>query len=139
MTIELAQCFITVDDHDEAIAFYRDVLGFEVHNDVGYAGLRWVTIGAPTQPGVEIVLESPLADPSAAEADRAAVTGLMSKGMLRAVNFRTEDCDATFDHIRAAGAEILQEPTDQPYGVRDCAFRDPAGNMVRFAEPRPQK
>ncbi|MFK4065736.1 VOC family protein [Streptomyces sp. NPDC029674] len=136
MNIELAQCFIAVDDHDKALAFYRDVLGFEVRNDVGFEGMRWVTVASPSQPDVEIVLEPPLADPNAPEADRLAVSELMAKGMLRGVNFRTDDCDAAFERIRAAGGEVLQEPMDQPYGVRDCAFRDPAGNMLRFNQSR---
>ncbi|RKT20151.1 putative glyoxalase superfamily protein PhnB [Streptomyces sp. 1114.5] len=136
MSIELAQCFIAVDDHDRALAFYRDVLGFEVRNDVGFEGMRWVTVGSPDQPGVEIVLEPPLADPNASQDDRRAAAELLAKGLLRGVIFRTDDCDATFERLRAAGAEVLQEPMDQPYGVRDCAFRDPAGNMLRFNQPR---
>ncbi|MFJ3217520.1 VOC family protein [Kitasatospora sp. NPDC086801] len=136
MDIKLAQCFIAVDDHDKALAFYRDALGLEVRNDVGFQDMRWVTLGSPSQPDVDIVLEPPLADPNAAAADRQAVADLMARGLLRAVNFRTEDCDATFERIRAAGAEVLQEPMDQHYGVRDCAFRDPAGNTVRFSQPR---
>ncbi|MFG2908599.1 VOC family protein [Kitasatospora sp. NPDC048286] len=136
MSIELAQCFIAVDDHDRALAFYRDVLGFEVRNDVAFEGMRWVTVGSPDQPGVEIVLEPPLADPHASEADRRAAAELLAKGLLRGVIFRTDDCDATFERVRAAGAEVLQEPMDQPYGVRDCAFRDPSGNMLRFNQPR---
>ena len=136
MPIELSTCFIAVDDHDAALAFYRDVLGLEVRNDVAYEGMRWVTVGAPSQPGVDIVLEPPLADPGASEADRQAMAELLAKGLLRAVIFHTDDCDATFEQIRAAGGEVLQEPIDMPYGVRDCAFRDPAGNMLRFTQPR---
>ncbi|MGW0535873.1 VOC family protein [Streptomyces sp. NPDC003032] len=136
MEINLAQCFIAVDDHDKALSFYRDVLGLEVRNDVGFEGMRWVTVASPTQPGVEIVLEPPLADPNATDSDRKAVAELMAKGHLRGVIFRTDDCDTTFERIRAAGGEVLQEPMDQPYGVRDCAFRDPAGNMIRFNQPR---
>ncbi|MGQ5596200.1 VOC family protein [Streptomyces sp. ESR1.13] len=136
MDITLAQCFIAVDDHDKALAFYRDVLGLEVRNDVAFEGMRWVTMGSPAQPGVDIVLEPPLADPNASAADREAMAGLLAKGHLRGVVFTTDDVDATFEHIRAAGAEVLQEPLDQPYGVRDCAFRDPAGNMLRFGRPR---
>ncbi|MFD3778858.1 VOC family protein [Streptomyces sp. NPDC058612] len=136
MDITLAQCFIAVDDHDKALAFYRDVLGLEVRNDVGYGGMRWVTVGSPAQPGVEIVLEPPLADPGASPADRQAVAELLAKGLLRGVIFSTDDCDATFERIRAAGGEVMQEPFDQPYGVRDCAFRDPAGNMLRFTQAR---
>ena len=136
MDIELSTCFIAVDDHDSALAFYRDVLGLEVRNDVGWEGMRWVTVGAPSQPDVEIVLEPPLADPNALPADREAMAELLAKGLLRGVIFRTGDCDATFERIRAAGAEVLQEPIDMPYGVRDCAFRDPSGNMLRFVQSR---
>ncbi|MFJ1709289.1 VOC family protein [Kitasatospora sp. NPDC088346] len=135
MDIRLSQCFIAVDDHDRAIAFYRDVLGLEVRNDVGFEGMRWVTVGPPSQPDVNIVLEPPLADPNASAADRQAMAELMAKGLLRGVIFATDDCDATFERISAAGAEVLQEPMDQPYGVRDCGFRDPAGNLLRFTQP----
>ena len=138
MDIELSQCFIAVDDHDKALAFYRDVLGLEVRNDVAFEGMRWVTVGAPSQPGVEIVLEPPLADPQASPADKEVMAELLAKGLLRGVIFKTDDCDATFECIRAAGAEVLQEPIDMPYGVRDCAFRDPSGNMLRFGQPRGQ-
>ncbi|MEU4064462.1 VOC family protein [Streptomyces wedmorensis] len=136
MNVKLSQCFIAVDDHDKALAFYRDALGLEVRNDVGFEGMRWVTVGSPDQPDVEIVLEPPLADPNASPADRQAVAELLAKGMLRGVIFASEDVDKTFETIRAAGGEVLQEPVDQPYGVRDCAFRDPSGNMVRFTQPR---
>jgi predicted enzyme related to lactoylglutathione lyase len=136
MDITLSTCFIAVDDHDKALAFYRDVLGLEVRNDVGFEGMRWVTVGAPSQPDVDIVLEPPLADPNAAPADREAMAELLAKGLLRSVIFRTDDCDDTFERIRAAGGEVIQEPIDQPYGVRDCAFRDPSGNMLRFNQPR---
>jgi len=136
MEITLSQCFIAVDDHDKAIDFYRDVLGLEVRNDVAYEGMRWVTVGSPSQPGVDIVLEPPLADPNASSSDKEAAAELLAKGMLRGVIFRTDDCDATFERIQAAGGEVLQEPTDQFYGVRDCAFRDPSGNMLRFNQPR---
>ncbi|WP_405585366.1 VOC family protein [Streptomyces sp. NBC_01190] len=135
MDIRLSQCFIAVDDHDKAIAFYRDVLGLEVRNDVGFEGMRWVTVGAPAQPEVNIVLEPPLADPSASPADRRTMAELMAKGLLRGVIFATDDCDATFARVSAAGGEVIQEPMDQPYGVRDCAFRDPAGNLLRFTQP----
>lgn len=136
MDITLSQCFIAVDDHDKALAFYRDVLGLDVRNDVGFEGMRWVTVGAPSQPDVAIVLEPPLADPGASPADRRAMAELLAKGLLRGVIFQTDDCDATFERIRDAGGEVLQEPLDQPYGVRDCSFRDPAGNMLRFNQPR---
>jgi predicted enzyme related to lactoylglutathione lyase len=136
MDIKLSACFIAVDDHDAALVFYRDVLGFEVRNDVGFEGMRWVTVGSPSQPDVDIVLESPLPHPNASPADREAMAELLAKGLLRGVIFGTDDCDATFERISAAGAEVLQEPMDQPYGVRDCAFRDPAGNLLRFNQPR---
>jgi predicted enzyme related to lactoylglutathione lyase len=135
MDIRLSQCFIAVDDHDRAIAFYRDVLGLEVRNDVGFEGMRWVTVGAPSQPDVNIVLEPPVAHPNASPADRQAMAELMAKGLLHGVIFATDGCDATFERISAAGGEVLQEPMDQPYGVRDCAFRDPAGNLLRFSQP----
>lgn len=132
MDIKIATCFIPVDDHDKALAFYRDALGFEVRNDVGFEGMRWVSLGSPSQPDVDIVLEPPIGDPHAAQADKDAAAELLAKGLLRGVNLTTDDCDAAFERIRAAGGEVLQEPTDQPYGVRDCAFRDPAGNMIRI-------
>lgn len=132
MNIEISTTFIAVDDHDKAIAFYRDALGLEVRNDVGFENMRWVTVGAPSQPNVAIVLEPPIGDPNASEADKKAAAELLAKGLLRGVIFETDDVDATFERIRAAGGEVLQEPVDQPFGVRDCAFRDPAGNMLRF-------
>jgi predicted enzyme related to lactoylglutathione lyase len=135
MDIKLSQCFIAVDDHDRAIAFYRDVLGLEVRSDVGFEGMRWVTVGSPTQPDVNIVLEPPAADPNVSPDDKQAMAELMAKGLLRGVIFATDDCDATFERISAAGGEVLQEPVDQPYGVRDCAFRDPTGNLLRFTQP----
>ncbi|MFF8725013.1 VOC family protein [Streptomyces sp. NPDC015171] len=134
MDVKLAQCFIAVDDHDKAIAFYRDVLGLEIRNDVGFEGMRWVTLGSPLQPDVEIVLEPPDASPDASPADKQALNELLAKGLLRGVIFTTPDCDALYARVREAGADVLQEPTDQPYGVRDCAFRDPAGNQLRFLE-----
>jgi len=134
MDLKLHNCFIAVDDHDKAIAFYCDVLGLEIRNDVKYEGMRWVTVGSPLQPDVSIVLEPPAANPDLSPADREAMEQLLAKGMLRGVNFTTEDCDALFARVQESGAEVLQEPTDMPYGVRDCAFRDPAGNMLRFME-----
>ena len=136
MELQVTACFIAVHDHDEALAFYRDVLGLEVRNDVKFEGMRWVSLGSPLQPELNIVLEPPLANPNASQADKETMADLLAKGMLRAVNFTTDDVDATFERIQAAGAEVLQEPMDQPYGVRDCAFRDPAGNMIRFDQPR---
>jgi predicted enzyme related to lactoylglutathione lyase len=138
MDIKLSACFIPVDNHDKALAFYRDVLGLEVRNDVEFEGMRWVSVGSPSQPDVDIVLEPPIADPNGSPADKEAAAELLAKGLLRGVNFSTDDCDATFEHIRAAGGDVLQEPMDMPYGVRDCAFRDPFGNMLRFGQPRSQ-
>jgi predicted enzyme related to lactoylglutathione lyase len=134
MEVKLSHCFIAVDDHDKALAFYRDVLGLEVRSDVKFEGMRWVTVGPATQPEVNIVLEPPAADPNALPADRQAATELLAKGLLRAAAFTTEDLDGLFERVAASGADVLQEPFDQPYGVRDCAFRDPAGNMLRFSQ-----
>ncbi len=139
LDLRLTHCFIAVDDHDKALAFYHDVLGLEVRNDVKFEGMRWVTVGPVAQPEVNIVLEPPAADPNASPEDRRALAELLAKGQLRAVNFLTDDCDATYEHISASGAEVLQEPLDQPYGVRDCAFRDPAGNLIRFIQSGPRK
>ena len=136
MDITLSHCFIAVHDHDQALAFYRDALGLEVRQDVKYESMRWVTVGPKGQPDVNIVLEPPLADPSASDADRKIMAELLAKGLLRGVNFATDNCDACFEHIRASGAEVMQEPMDQPYGVRDCSFRDPSGNMIRISQKR---
>ena len=138
MDLKLATCFITVDDQEKALAFYRDVLGLRVLNDVSFDGMRWVTVTPPSQPGVEIGLFTPNDNPDASSADREAVATLLAKGLLSGVNFATDDCDATFEAIRASGAEVLQEPMEQHYGVRDCAFRDPAGNLLRFFQTRAQ-
>jgi predicted enzyme related to lactoylglutathione lyase len=136
MCLKLRNCFISVHDHDEALAFYRDVLGLEVRSDVKYEGMRWTTVGPTAQPDVSIVLEPPLADPNASPADRKVMKEMLAKDLLRGVIFSTDDCDATFEHIRAGGGEVLQEPMDQPFGVRDCAFRDPSGNLIRFSQPK---
>jgi predicted enzyme related to lactoylglutathione lyase len=136
MELKLSHCFVAVDDHDKALAFYHEVLGLEVRNDVKFEGMRWVTVGPPGQPDVNLVLEPPGADPNASPDDRKALSELLAKGMLRGVIFDTDDCDALFERVSASGAEVLQEPMDQPYGVRDCAFRDPAGNLLRFNQPR---
>jgi predicted enzyme related to lactoylglutathione lyase len=135
MDVKLDACFLSVDDHEKAIAFYRDALGFEVRADVSAYGMRWVTIGPPSQPDVNIVLEPPAADPGISPADREAIGDLLAKGLLRGLNFSTANLDATFDHVVATGAEVIQEPMDQSYG-RDCAFRDPAGNQIRIIQSR---
>ena len=136
MNLTVSHTFITVSDQDQALKFYRDVIGLKVVNDVAFDGLRWLSLTPPAQPGVEIVLQVPEQYPDISPADRDAMAALVAKGLLAGVIFATDDCDATFEQLRAAGAEVLQEPIDQPYGVRDCAFRDPAGNMLRFSQPR---
>ncbi|HEU4426277.1 MAG TPA: VOC family protein [Pilimelia sp.] len=133
MDVKLSHTFIPVHDQDEALKFYRDTLGLEVHTDVTVAEYRWLTVNPPAQPDLQIGLELV---GSGAPADRATLQALLAKGSLAGIIFRTSNCDATFEEIRAAGAEVLQEPIDQAYGVRDCAFRDPSGNMIRFSEPR---
>jgi uncharacterized glyoxalase superfamily protein PhnB len=136
MDVTVSTCFIAVDDHDKALQFYRDALGLEVRSDVTFEGVRWLRVGSPEQPGVSIVLEPPAADPNTSPTDRQALSELLAKGLLRAVLFDTSDCDALFERLRSAGAEVVQEPMDQFYGVRDCAFRDPAGNLLRFQQPK---
>ena len=132
MAITLAHTFITVHDPDLAVAFYRDVLGLELRNDVSADGFRWVTLSPPTQPDVEIVLQEPHAGRSQDDGD--ALMRLLTKGALNGINFRTDDLDATFEKVRASGAEVMQEPLQQFWGARDCAFRDPSGNMVRITQ-----
>jgi predicted enzyme related to lactoylglutathione lyase len=136
MDVRLQNCFLSVDDHDRAIGFYRDALGFEVRSDVGSGGKRWVVVGPPSQPDVNIVLSPPAPDPGTSPADRAAIGDLLAKGLLGFLVFSTDDCDATFERVEASGADVVQEPMDMPYGTRECAFRDPAGNMIRISQPR---
>ena len=136
MNVQLANCFLSVDDHEKAIAFYRDALGFEVRNDVQAYGMRWTTLGSPSQPDMSVVLEPPAADPGISASDRTALGDLLAKGLLGRLVLTTTDVDATFEAVAATGAEVVQEPMDQPYGVRDCAFRDPAGNLIRINQPR---
>jgi predicted enzyme related to lactoylglutathione lyase len=132
MTISLQYCHITVNDLDSSLAFYRDALGLEVRNDVASDGFRWVTLASAAQPDLEIVLSEPHAGRSQADGD--ALQELLTKGVLPLIVFRTDDLDATFEKVRASGAEVLQEPIDQPWGPRDCAFRDPSGNTVRISQ-----
>ncbi|GAA2593277.1 VOC family protein [Actinomadura fulvescens] len=132
MTIALQYCHITVNDVDESLAFYRDALGLEVRKDVSSDGFRWVTLGSPTQPDVDIVLSQPHAGRSQADGD--ALQELLTKGVLPMMIFSTDDVDATFERVRASGAEVLQEPIDQPWGPRDSAFRDPSGNLIRIQQ-----
>jgi uncharacterized glyoxalase superfamily protein PhnB len=124
--------FLPQDDPDAAIAFYRDTLGFEVRNDVGQGTMRWITVGPEGQPDTQIVLAPPLVDPGLTDDERRTITEMMAKGTYATVVLSTKDLDGLFDKVQATGAEVIQEPTDQPYGVRDCAFRDPAGNHVRI-------
>jgi len=131
MSITLSAMFISVHDPDEALAFYRDALGLEVRNDVSSNGFRWVTVGAPGQ-DLDVVLSQPHGGRSQTEGD--ALLSLVTKGSLQAAIFRADDLDATFEKVRASGAEVLQEPVSQPWGARDCAFRDPSGNLVRIAQ-----
>ena len=130
-SISVSTMFIPVNDPDESLGFYRDALGLEVRNDVAADGYRWVTVGAPGQ-DVDVVLFQPHGGRSQTEGDQ--MVELMTKGSLQAAIFRTEDLDKTFEKVRASGAEVMQEPVAQPWGARDCAFRDPAGNMVRIAQ-----
>jgi catechol 2,3-dioxygenase-like lactoylglutathione lyase family enzyme len=134
MDITIHQTFLPHDDPDAALAFYRDTLGFEVRNDVGYQGLRWITVGPPDQPSTSIVLNPPTAAPGITDEERRTIVEMMAKGTYAGIILATKDLDGTFERLQARGAEVVQEPTEQPYGVRDCAFRDPAGNMVRIQE-----
>ena len=131
MTVTVSAMFILVHDPDEALVFYRDALGLEVRNDVSADGFRWVTVGGPGQ-DVDVVLSQPHGGRSQTEGD--ALLTLVTQGSLQAAIFRTSDLDATFEKVRASGAEVLQEPVSQPWGARDCAFRDPSGNLVRIAQ-----
>src|SRR6185436_5561747 len=128
--------FLPHTDPDASVTFYRDVLGFEVRMDVGYQGNRWVTVGPPDQPDTSSVLHPPAATPELTDDERRTIFELMAKGSFFGVNLATKDLDGTFEKLQAGDAEVVQEPTDQPYGVRDCAFRDPAGNLVRIQELR---
>jgi uncharacterized glyoxalase superfamily protein PhnB len=136
MDITIHASFLPQDDPDAALAFYRDALGFEVRNDVGYGGMRWITVGPADQPGMSIVLYPPGADPGITDDERRTIVEMMAKGTYAIITLATKNLDGTFEQLRASGAEVVQEPTEQPYGVRDCAFRDPAGNMVRINELR---
>lgn len=134
MDITIHASFLPQEDPDAALAFYRDTLGFEVRNDVGYQGMRWITVGPPNQPDTSIVLYPPAATPGLTEDERGMISEMMAKGTYASVNLATPDLDAAFERLQASSAEVVQEPTDQPYGLRDCAFRDPAGNLLRIQE-----
>jgi uncharacterized glyoxalase superfamily protein PhnB len=136
MDITIHASFLPHDDPDAALAFYRDTIGFEVRNDVEYGGLHWITVGPTDQPSTAIVLYPPAATPGLTDDERRAVDEMMAKGTYASINLATKDLDGTFDRLQAGDAEVVQEPTEQPYGVRDCAVRDPAGNLVRIQELR---
>ena len=132
--ITIHATFLPHDDPDAALAFYRDTLGFEVRNDVGYGGVRWITVGPAGQPGTSIVLYPPGATPGVTDDERRTIAEMMAKGTFAIITLATKDLDGTFERLQAADAEVVQEPAEQPYGVRDCAFRDPAGNLIRINE-----
>ena len=133
MDITIHQILLPHDDADASLAFYRDTLGFEVRNDVGYNGMRWITVGPPGQPETSIVLQPPAADPGVTDDERRTIAEMMAKGTYAIILLATADLDGAFARLQA-GAEVVQEPTEQPYGVRDCAVRDPAGNLIRIQE-----
>jgi len=134
MDITIQSSFLPHSDPDASLEFYRDVLGFEIRLDVGYGGMRWITVGPAGQPAISIVLEPPAADPGVTDDERRTITEMMAKGTYSGVVLATPDVDATFEQLQARGAEVVQEPIDQPYGLRDCAVRDPAGNEIRIQQ-----
>lgn len=134
MDLSIHTTFLPHNDPDASISFYRDILGFEVRNDVGYDGMRWITVGPAGQPDVSVVLTPPTADPGITEEEQRVIAEMMAKGTFGHIILASSDLDATFNEIASRGAEVVHEPTDQPYGVRDCAFRDPSGNLVRINE-----
>ncbi len=136
MTITIYAGFLPHTDAEASLAFYRDVLGFEVRNDVGYNEMRWITIGPVGQPDTNIVLQPPTADPGITDDESRVIGEMMAKGTYARVLLATPDLDTTFEKVQAGGAEIVQEPIEQPYGIRDCAVRDPAGNLIRIQELR---
>jgi catechol 2,3-dioxygenase-like lactoylglutathione lyase family enzyme len=134
MDLTIHQTMLPHNDPEASLAFYRDALGFEVRNDVGYKGMHWITVGPPDQPDTSIVLYPPAADPGVTDDERRMIAEMMAKGTYASVNLATPDLDSTFERLQASDAEVVQEPIDQPYGLRDCAFRDPAGNLIRIQE-----
>jgi len=132
MDLTIHTTFLPHDDPEESLAFYRDVLGFDVRQDVGEGRMRWITVGPADQPGTSILLAPPAADPGITDDERRTIVEMMAKGTYGWVLLATKDVDGTFEQLQAGGAEVVQEPIDQPYGVRDCAFRDPAGNLIRI-------
>lgn len=136
MNLSIHSSFLPQNDPEATLAFYRDILGFEVRADVGYKGMRWITVGPAGQPGTSIVLYPPGATPGTTEDERNTIAEMMAKGTYGMIILASADLDGVFDRLQAAGAEVIHEPTEQPYGVRDCAFRDPSGNHVRINEVR---
>jgi catechol 2,3-dioxygenase-like lactoylglutathione lyase family enzyme len=136
MGITIHASFLPHEDPEASPAFYRDTFGFEVRNDVEYAGNHWITVGPPGQPDTSIVLYPPSATPGVTEEEQRTIAEMMAKGTFASINLATTDLDGTFEQLQASDAEVVQEPTEQPYGVRDCAFRDPAGNLIRIQELR---
>ena len=136
MNLTIHQTMLPHSDPEASLAFYRDALGFELRNDVGYGGMRWITVGPSDQPGTSIVLYPPGADPGITDDERRTITEMMAKGTYAMINLATKDLDGAFEQLQASDVEIVQEPTDQPYGIRDCAVRDPAGNLIRIQELR---
>jgi catechol 2,3-dioxygenase-like lactoylglutathione lyase family enzyme len=135
MDITINASFLPHNDPDASLTFYRDTLGFEVRNDVGYRGMRWITVGPVGQPGTSLVLYPPGATPGITDDERRTIAEMMAKGTFGTILLATGDVDGTFARLQQSGAEVVQEPIDQPYGVRDCAFRDPAGNLLRIQKP----
>ena len=136
MDISINGTFLPHNDPDASLAFYRDILGFEVRNDVGYGEMRWITVGPAGQPGMSIVLYPPGADPGVTDDERRTILEMMAKGTYGIITLATDDLDGTFARLEGTDAEVVQEPAEQPYGIRDCAFRDPAGNLVRINQVR---
>ena len=136
MDLTIHSTFLPHTDPDASLSFYRDTLGFEVRNDVGYSGLRWITFGPAGQPGTAVVLYPPEATPGVTDGERRTIAEMMAKGSYATLILSTGDLDATFERLQGGDAEVVQEPTEQPYGVRDCALRDPAGNLIRIQERR---
>ena len=136
MDITIHASFLPHEDPEASVAFYRDTLGFDVRNDVEYAGMHWITVGPADQPDTSIVLYPPAATPGITDDERSTIAEMMAKGTYASINLATEDLDDTFNRLQTGDAEVVQEPTDQPYGIRDCSFRDPAGNLIRIQELR---
>ena len=136
VSITIHSTFLPHDDPDASLAFYRDTLGFEVRSDVGQGAMRWIAVGPPGESGTSLLLAPPAIDPGITDDERRTIAEMMAKGTYASINLATTDLDGTFERLQGGDAEVVQEPTDQPYGIRDCAFRDPAGNLIRIQELR---